>query len=587
MAKYKRNESIRFVNPYNFIRLSNENYSIKREKSDDDHISGVIKCKLITKTPLCIPDVEKKKEDQDVKNHFIYPFFSVGEKENKEYIIPGSSIRGVIRSMHETLTGSCFVTLPDEYNLTLRTTSMNPFFPGILKKDNGEWKLFKAERKPIRLHHEVKNGERVFIQNNKTYHYGEFIKYNGLEGYLYIGEPFSRKKKEGIFVKKEQIETEKEQLKKSVQGLKQTIHLFYQNESINRNLGNGWNNHLGYKGLEKALDSGCAPVWYKIENGHIYLSAAAIGRRAFETTVNDMLKKSGHNYNPCLKRSNACPSCQLFGMAKGEAMGGRVRFSDARMEKGNIKKNITLKELGSPRTGYLPFYSENGMDYDESGAMICGRKFYWHNSNAADSTEAYKESGRKTNRNATVDLFNTGSEFLFDVYFDNITPAQLKELEWAITLGKDENLCHKIGHGKPLGLGSVKIQIDKIQKRIKSSEKYEIINQDIELDDTPEGFQKEVLEQIKLACDFNAISENIAYPYVKLANNISKTDVKPNALANHQWFSSNKGRNKNDLKPQVLKPVGEEQVLYGYELVELNSRNNFQKRNPKKGNNHR
>ena len=117
MAKYKRNESIQFVNPYNFIRLSNENYSIIREKSDDDHISGVIKCKLITKTPLCIPDVEKKNEDQGVKNHFIYPFFSVGEKENEEYIIPGSSIRGVIRSMHETLTGSCSFTKPKDISL--------------------------------------------------------------------------------------------------------------------------------------------------------------------------------------------------------------------------------------------------------------------------------------------------------------------------------------------------------------------------------------------------------------------------------------------------------------------------------------
>ena len=52
-----------------------------------------------------------------------------------------------------------------------------------------------------------------------------------------------------------------------------------------------------------------------------------------------------------------------------------------------------------------------------------------------------------------------GSTFEFEVYFDRISIEQLKQLYTALTFGDTSNgpLCHKIGHGKPIGFGSVKI----------------------------------------------------------------------------------------------------------------------------------
>jgi hypothetical protein len=72
-----------------------------------------------------------------------------------------------------------------------------------------------------------------------------------------------------------------------------------------------------------------------------------------------------------------------------------------------------------------------------------------------------------------MELLKPNLQFSFDVYFENITDAQLKQLVWVLTLGEnpvkdDANkaiLCHKIGHGKPLGLGSAKIIAERVEIR--------------------------------------------------------------------------------------------------------------------------
>ena len=67
-----------------------------------------------------------------------------------------------------------------------------------------------------------------------------------------------------------------------------------------------------------------------------------------------------------------------------------------------------------------------------------------------------------------MELMPERSIFEFDIWFDRINQGQLDELLWILTFGEN-NLegvkWHKIGHGKPLGLGSVKIEVCSIKKR--------------------------------------------------------------------------------------------------------------------------
>ena len=141
-----------------------------------------------------------------------------------------------------------------------------------------------------------------------------------------------------------------------------------------------------------------------------------------------------------------------------ESKGSNLRFTDAFLCKDEgTTKNVLLKELGAPRPSYLQFYSEGGKSYNEKDAVIRGRKYYWHIPKAAENAEIYKDK-TATNRNSTMELINTGNEFQFSVYYDSITEDQLRVLKYVLSLEDDKHM-HKLGHGKPLGLGSVKIQI--------------------------------------------------------------------------------------------------------------------------------
>ena len=97
-----------FVNPYHFAPLAEQSPQREaapwNEKSQGAHYTGRLKVKLRTRTPLFIPDIreiERKKEQE----HKTYSFFSY---DGKTPVIPGSSLRGMLRGIYETVTNSCF-----------------------------------------------------------------------------------------------------------------------------------------------------------------------------------------------------------------------------------------------------------------------------------------------------------------------------------------------------------------------------------------------------------------------------------------------------------------------------------------------
>ena len=142
----------------------------------------------------------------------------------------------------------------------------------------------------------------------------------------------------------------------------------------------------------------------------------------------------------------------------------------------------TLQILATPRTSAFEFYlrkpngeatfwnfdfygesiktfsklgkQETRIEYhDLAEATPRGRKMYWHSKPAEDA-------GEKNRMNCTVEAAK--GTFQFRIYFDEITEQQLENLMWVITLGenkKDSVRQHKLGHAKPLGYGSVKLQV--------------------------------------------------------------------------------------------------------------------------------
>lgn len=575
MPKYDYKDSNKkFVNPYNFVPvLSKVKRDIDATKENNEGLkTGYFECSLVAKTPLAIPDVK-----DNVLNR--YPAFSIGGK----YAIPASSLRGVIRSVYETVTDSCMVTTNGDELITKRS-NIGTFSACVLKKEPVGWQLYKADRVPLVTNDnkditgaftrfdvmfDKKRKEKSLVDGTNEYYYGEhvYIKSAGpghtkasngrqvwknsvsqiaktdlggmSEGYLYLGEKIFGKHAESVFVNLNKTTYTADVVKKSLEGLEITLDM-YNDSGINKNLSGGQDWYSGYKNAKAA---GIIPLWYKEDNGHLYLSLAAIGRMAYFTDMEALTGK----HNRCCDRKSLCPACAVFGMvgdvkAGNQGYGSNVRFTEGMAANVSVDDKYTiLKELGSPKPSYLKFYSKNGLDYDAKGAQIRGRKFYWHIPKAAVDDSIYR-TDKPNGRNSQIQLFKTNSTFKFKVFYDNLTTEQVKKLAWAITLGgNDTNNMHKIGHAKPLGLGSIKITIDKNIEREFDIENgiYNIHEVSTEYADinTEDIAVKELLN----ITDFNAIDDNldICYPYVYLSAALAGMKVNDNDVASHKWFSEN------------------------------------------------
>ena len=517
--KYEFSNKKFFINPYTFLKGSEEVNREEKEQALGNH-TGVFVCRIYPKTPLLIPDVLEKEEmvdrkERNTKNkeikHFSYPFFKVGDKP----VIPGSSIRGPLRSIYEALTDSCYSTARSGQYITARTKS--PFLPGLLEKKNGKWELHSATRYllPIKEYgtRAFDNGEIVnysdvignyggaiyfkgVVENIENRRGKSIPQYRVLEtskdekpgyepGYYCIGEYINRKKYESIFKKGILESNDSEVIEKCFEQLKE-IQKKYMDEKTNqkfvssRKPGNK-DQHSGYqqvdlKRFEEANDA-VLPIWYKENESKnkkvkYYFSLANIGRFRYETSIDKILGTKDDGRMPCHDVKKLCKACSLFGMVGDEeGFGSRIRITDAIFEGTMPKeKNIyNLTELRTPHPSYLPFYADvndYSLGYDATECNIKGRKFYRH------FTPNYEGLDKLDPKKIDSKMEGIGKDegsFRFKVYFENLTQEQLDELATLLCLGEnkqDGNFCFKLGHGKPLGFGSAKIVIESLEERI-------------------------------------------------------------------------------------------------------------------------
>ena len=265
---------------------------------------------------------------------------------------------------------------------------------------------------------------------------------------------------------------------------------------------------------------------------------AQVSRRVFDQTVPKMLGE----HNKCSGKTGYCPACSLFGtLGENSPVNSKLRFSDAvAYENTKIGELITIPELSSPKITSLEFYSDREdksrtWTYDDKGVELRGRKFYFH------STPQIANELNKRNM-ATRPVIG-GSEFEFKVFFDRISEKQLKQLLWVLTIGNNEknsSLMHKVGAGKPVGYGSVKITVDDVVLR-KFDGEYQVVRETFDSYNVSEDLfqEKEALAQFKLISNYNYVQgKTVSYPIADDGKNNS------NSKAPHQWFLSNRPQNK-------------------------------------------
>jgi CRISPR/Cas system CSM-associated protein Csm3 (group 7 of RAMP superfamily) len=552
--------------PYNFIPLNEKVVPAEEIPEFDKYctenrFTGYIDIKIKALTPLNIRDtltegeykqkLEKEKRDET----YINPdFFSPGGLPR----IPGSSLRGMIRTLVEIMSFGKFMffddarlyyrgladkckNLRDEYRNKIRGKSAGILykvgFEYFIKPSKGFKQIFKSEAREI-------------IEKN-GYTYGEFKHYKVNNAYIVVSGPMQGKKRDWL------IEFPDEK----------TDEIRVSPEDI-QNYKNDKNRSDRVPDLLKLAkdEVPCFYIMYKDskEKDKIAFGHTGFFRLAYEKTIGDHIPSE-------LKNPDITDLAEaIFGNEKTHA--GRVFFEDAYLDgkpEDALLETAIPKILSNPKPTCFQHYieqnEENLKDHPKNLAHynkenpIRGYKLYWHRSGlnyeaeeisfdeeefnkllsdfnkSKDDFNEYiieeknnkvkinlkklpnelkeiiiKSVGKYETQHTLLKPINKGAVFRGRIRFENLSKVELGALLFALDL--PDGLAHKLGMGKPLGLGSVKITpklylSDRMKRYTDLFAEWDGLNDETNrITEFKDEFEKYVLDKLR---NSGAIQENI------------------------------------------------------------------------------
>lgn len=599
----------KFLNPYNFIGFSDKK---AKAYEDTDRHTGVIEYTITTRTPLFIPNSSSEtafKESGTVADHKSYDFFSYTELEpdktyENEYhlpVIPGSEIRGVVRTVYETLTDSCMGLLnEDEYAVK---RSAERFKPALLCRKNGKFVLCNAVSMKIgesaakgkhpRGFEKYRNGDEIFFQDSSygrgeskpvsrySTQAGKFPK----KGYLLKWGMGVKKTRYHIFVPKNDIikgvvfsrdEVERKLLNVIKSYLNQPA-VTEDNRSAYEEYKEDFQNFLKGKGQYfpvnySELNTGNMASKQKI----IYLAPATYSKEVYSNSIG----KLAGEFVPC--KEKFCPVCDLFGHIGKDNKTSKVsgiRFTDLYVVEEKVPEKyseyyscdkVTLQTLGGPKIGNTDFYLKrpskatfwtydyyilNGNTQISPGELR-GRKFYWHH------PQVRLEKTEPTKLNKTIRPVKAGVEFKGKLYFESISERQMRQLIWILNSGS-EQLGLKLGAAKPLGLGSISCTVDQVLERkiVLIEDRVDYLLEDISYDEITYESAKfsespKVKDEFYKISGLNTVPKNmqITYPRTYEQKDSKMTEGFKWFGNNHQTISK-KGLPKNRADVKIVREL--------------------------------
>lgn len=188
-------------------------------------------------------------------------------------------------------------------------------------------------------------------------------------------------------------------------------------------------------------------------------SLKGVVRSAFEAITNSTLAVVSGKYKqkmpqdrlPCRHKDQLCPASLVFGAMNWQ---GLIHFTDATCESAKSATGF-MPSLYRPRPDQRRAY------FDRNG-KASGRKFYYNAVNAVSGGDR------------GIPVQQAGTEYVFktELQFKNLTQAELGTL--LIVLGQDSNypMALKVGGGKPIGMGTMTVEIEALEKPQSLRERY-------------------------------------------------------------------------------------------------------------------
>lgn len=168
----------------------------------------------------------------------------------------------------------------------------------------------------------------------------------------------------------------------------------------------------------------------------------------------------------------------IFGFVRPErqkkglqALAGRVFVGDARLNPGQpdalFTEPITPQILATPKPTTFQHYLVQGSAVrpelkhyaskpgEETTAR--GHKLYWHQGAQPSISLPPLQMDTKDTQKTLIRPVKAGATFSFTLSFENLSDVELGALLWVLRLSADDRYRLKLGMGKPLGMGAVKI----------------------------------------------------------------------------------------------------------------------------------
>lgn len=527
MARSRRRSAFPRNNPYNFVPGDKpiKKHQQSPKLSRFEGLSGHIECILTNETPLMVAG--KRDENSEQKK---LDFFKI----NGKLAIPGTSLKGMARSVLEAVTNACFSVFDGD-----RLDYRDPYFATKLKagqviqeaKDGQQgqiqlmergWIAMKGKSKTVSgmqggaLHNftlatvpsGTKSGDKVWIQYEKIDRYRNSRGRN-IPGPFHLITAISSTAKsgytEGIYkITGQSINHKRQDLKKRERiffpASGGTIYNFSQKEVDDYNYileqqVERWEAQGGFDLLERNPLSEGSLVYFVPESGNQakFISRVEVPRVRYEKSREDLLPAE---YHKCTDPNDLCAACRLFGFVEeNKGLSGRIAFTDAEHIEGEGETDdyLDLKVLGTPHPTSYNFYlidpnnPSTVRNYDghkivkagrgvrinreEKGDVkLRGRKFYYHHPNHDDLQKYCCSTGTPAKLYSRAKPVLKGNTFQFQVHFRNLSKFELGMLLYCLEL--EGNLRHKLGMGKSIGFGTVKITVDSLKLTEDSKARY-------------------------------------------------------------------------------------------------------------------
>ncbi len=512
-------KSVRFPAraPYNFVPLNEKIVELKREEIPDfdcyheNRHTGRIDLEIETLTPLYIRGtLTEEQVTREMQSKDSSGFFSPGGKP----AIPGSSLRGMARTLVEIAAWGKFENYDDKslYFRGLADTSnlrkeyqdrmssydfrskksVYKISAGLLRKNGRNYLIESCDYK------QVPKAEAQRMLEKDRIEYRTFTWHPVAGGYLVISGDMNNKKRDWLIANPRPGATVIPVPEEDVESYKNDITRDDRVPNIVRDAAGGpvpcfyvlWRDLEGNDRVSFG-HTGMFRLAYVMSIGdHVPLKGYRLEQESLNRLKKGDLKEKSLELHPLLNRNctgkslkNALKRMSFnegeIGLIMAEAslidipeaifgnektFGGRVFFEDAKMKDGQTDVFMGEKSpkiLSSPKPTtfqhYLVQTSDDSRDLNHynSPAALRGYKCYWHKSGngweETDRTALEKHASQYTRINPV----RSGVKFSGTIRFENLSDVELGALLFALDL--PEGCSHKLGMGKPLGLGSVKI----------------------------------------------------------------------------------------------------------------------------------